>query len=242
MVAAFTTLKERVDRRHEAVVGIGRQINLVDAIALEHLIQIHSPFSTCLGICLQDSRIGSVDDNLFACFRILQPQRAHSRELLFDRVGNLHRDTVVLDAGDAQFRLEVIADEVGQQEHQGAAVHILNQHVERRRRIGRMPFGFPHQNDYARNRARLLASEGYVALAVNLYEQGQVASHPKDAKAFMEQALADTPGIPFRIPSGVDLVRIDADTGRPGWPEDAVDYDWAVESLQLCPAAGAVAD
>jgi len=32
-------------------------------------------------------------------------------------------------------------------------------------------------------------------------------------KAFMEQALADTPGIPFRIPPGVDLVRIDADTG-----------------------------
>jgi penicillin-binding protein 1A len=32
-------------------------------------------------------------------------------------------------------------------------------------------------------------------------------------KAFMEEALADTPGIPFRIPPGVDLVRIDADTG-----------------------------
>jgi len=32
-------------------------------------------------------------------------------------------------------------------------------------------------------------------------------------KAFMEEALAETPGIPFRIPPGVDLVRIDADTG-----------------------------
>ena len=32
-------------------------------------------------------------------------------------------------------------------------------------------------------------------------------------KAFMEEALAETPGIPFRIPPGVDLVRIDADSG-----------------------------
>lgn len=45
-------------------------------------------------------------------------------------------------------------------------------------------------NDYARNRARLLAQEGYVALALNLYEPGQVAAHPEDAKALMEQALA----------------------------------------------------
>ncbi|MEM7121830.1 MAG: penicillin-binding protein 1A [Pseudomonadota bacterium] len=32
-------------------------------------------------------------------------------------------------------------------------------------------------------------------------------------KAFMEAALAETPGIPFRIPPGLELVRIDADNG-----------------------------
>ncbi|GAA5125707.1 dienelactone hydrolase family protein [Alloalcanivorax gelatiniphagus] len=62
-------------------------------------------------------------------------------------------------------------------------------------------------NDYARNRARLLASEGYVALAVNLYEQGQVASHPKDAKAFMEQAQAHPERTTRRIDAARKLLR-----------------------------------
>tara|TARA_A100001391_G_scaffold113484_1_gene76344 strand:- start:3030 stop:3803 length:774 start_codon:yes stop_codon:yes gene_type:complete len=62
-------------------------------------------------------------------------------------------------------------------------------------------------NDYARNRARLLASEGYVALAVNLYEQGQVASHPKDAKAFMEQAQAHPERTTRRMDAAKKLLR-----------------------------------
>ncbi|MBW8370780.1 MAG: dienelactone hydrolase family protein [Thiobacillus sp.] len=36
-------------------------------------------------------------------------------------------------------------------------------------------------NDYARKRARMLASEGYVALVVDMYGEGQIADNPKDA-------------------------------------------------------------
>lgn len=46
-------------------------------------------------------------------------------------------------------------------------------------------------NDYARERARMLAEEGYTAIAVDMYGHGEVADHPDNAKAFMEQALAD---------------------------------------------------
>ena len=46
-------------------------------------------------------------------------------------------------------------------------------------------------NDYARNRARQLADEGYAAIAVDMYGHGKVAEHPKDATAFMNAALAE---------------------------------------------------
>lgn len=46
-------------------------------------------------------------------------------------------------------------------------------------------------NDYARNRARMLAKEGFVALAIDMYGNGKVATHPKDATAFMNAALAE---------------------------------------------------
>jgi dienelactone hydrolase len=38
-------------------------------------------------------------------------------------------------------------------------------------------------NDYAKKRARMLASEGYVALVVDMYGNGQIADNPKDAGA-----------------------------------------------------------
>nr|WP_243396507.1 penicillin-binding protein 1A [Marinicaulis flavus] len=37
---------------------------------------------------------------------------------------------------------------------------------------------------------------------------------------FMVEALKDTPGIPFRVPSGVRLVRVNAKTGKPAGPGD----------------------
>lgn len=38
-------------------------------------------------------------------------------------------------------------------------------------------------NDYPRKRARMLAAEGYVALVVDMYGNGQIADNPKDAAA-----------------------------------------------------------
>jgi len=42
-------------------------------------------------------------------------------------------------------------------------------------------------NDYARNRARQLASLGYVAFALDMYGDGKLAEHPKDAGRFAGQ-------------------------------------------------------
>jgi len=39
-------------------------------------------------------------------------------------------------------------------------------------------------NDYARNRARMLAELGYTALAVDMYGDGKKADHPEDAQKF----------------------------------------------------------
>ena len=39
-------------------------------------------------------------------------------------------------------------------------------------------------------------------------------------KAFMKEALENTPAIPFRIPPGIRLVRVSAKTGRPARPGD----------------------
>jgi len=44
-------------------------------------------------------------------------------------------------------------------------------------------------NEYARKRARMLAEMGYTALAVDMYGDGKLAEHPKDAKAFMMEVI-----------------------------------------------------
>lgn len=45
-------------------------------------------------------------------------------------------------------------------------------------------------NDYARQRARALAEEGYTALAVDMYGDGKVADHPAEATVFVNESLA----------------------------------------------------
>jgi len=50
-------------------------------------------------------------------------------------------------------------------------------------------------------------------------EQGASVSAPI-FKEFVKAALADKPAIPFRIPPGIRLVRVDAVTGRPARPGD----------------------
>ncbi len=51
------------------------------------------------------------------------------------------------------------------------------------------------------------------------FETGASAALPI-FKNFMEEALKNQPDIPFRIPTGIKLVRINYDTGRPATPQD----------------------
>lgn len=44
-------------------------------------------------------------------------------------------------------------------------------------------------NDYARKRARMLAELGYTALAVDMYGNGKVGEHPREAIEFMNAVL-----------------------------------------------------
>ena len=46
-------------------------------------------------------------------------------------------------------------------------------------------------NDYARGRAKQLAELGYTALAVDMFGDGKVADHPKDAGAFAGSVMKD---------------------------------------------------
>ena len=46
-------------------------------------------------------------------------------------------------------------------------------------------------NQHARNQAIRLAKEGYVGFALDMYGQGKVATHPKDAQTFVQEATKD---------------------------------------------------
>lgn len=48
-------------------------------------------------------------------------------------------------------------------------------------------------NDYARQRADMLAKLGYTAFALDMYGTGKVADHPDDAKQFMQAVVSDMP-------------------------------------------------
>lgn len=47
-------------------------------------------------------------------------------------------------------------------------------------------------NEYARRRARMLAEQGYTALAVDMYGDGKQAHHPDDAKQFSSEVAKNT--------------------------------------------------
>lgn len=61
-------------------------------------------------------------------------------------------------------------------------------------------------NDYARQRARLLAEQGYTALAVDMYGEGKSTSHPKEATAMMQQATADMASFRARFVAAKELL------------------------------------
>jgi len=49
------------------------------------------------------------------------------------------------------------------------------------------------QNDYARKRARMLAKQGYVAFALDMYGNGKTANHPEDAGKFSSEVKKNMP-------------------------------------------------
>ena len=57
-------------------------------------------------------------------------------------------------------------------------------------------------NEYAQKRARDLAALGYSALAIDMYGEGKVAEHPKDAQAFMQAALSNADAAKERFMAG----------------------------------------
>lgn len=44
-------------------------------------------------------------------------------------------------------------------------------------------------NDYARKRARMLAEQGYTAMALDMYGDGKMAHHPDDAQKFYNEVM-----------------------------------------------------
>ena len=46
-------------------------------------------------------------------------------------------------------------------------------------------------NEYARSRADMLADLGYVAMSIDMYGEGKLASHPKDAGSFAMKTMSN---------------------------------------------------
>ena len=66
-------------------------------------------------------------------------------------------------------------------------------------------------NSYARQRANMLAGQGYVALALDMYGAGKLAAHPADAKAFMQAAMQEPGAIARRFAAARSLLESRAD-------------------------------
>jgi len=62
-------------------------------------------------------------------------------------------------------------------------------------------------NDYARQRAKMLAKLGYAALAVDMYGGGKVAGHPQDAMAFMNAVTSDLPEAQRRFEAALKFLQ-----------------------------------
>ncbi len=62
-------------------------------------------------------------------------------------------------------------------------------------------------DDYARNRARMLAGLGYTALAVDMYGEGKRAAHPDDARRFASELKQNFPLAKARFLAGLELLQ-----------------------------------
>lgn len=66
--------------------------------------------------------------------------------------------------------------------------------------------------DYVRRRARMLAEEGYTALALDMYGDGKQAAHPEDANKFMMETLSNADVAKARFLAAYDLLKSHAST------------------------------
>lgn len=62
-------------------------------------------------------------------------------------------------------------------------------------------------NEHARNQARRLAEAGYVGFALDMYGKGKVATHPKDAEAFMTEATKDPAVLAARFNAALEQLK-----------------------------------
>lgn len=62
-------------------------------------------------------------------------------------------------------------------------------------------------NDYVRERADMLASLGYTAIAVDMYGDGKLADHPKDAGKFASSVFSNLPEAKARFNAAKDLLK-----------------------------------
>jgi dienelactone hydrolase len=70
-------------------------------------------------------------------------------------------------------------------------------------------------NDYARERARMLAKQGYTALALDMYGNGKMAHHPDDAQKFSSEVSQNEGLAKARFEAALALLKqqktVDAD-------------------------------
>ena len=62
-------------------------------------------------------------------------------------------------------------------------------------------------NDYARERARMLAKLGYTALAVDMYGEGKTATHPDDAGKFSSELMQNFDTAKARFIAAMDFLK-----------------------------------
>jgi dienelactone hydrolase len=62
-------------------------------------------------------------------------------------------------------------------------------------------------NEHARNRAKKLASIGYTALAIDMYGDGKLADHPKNAGEFMNDALKNWDRSKARYKKAIEVLQ-----------------------------------
>jgi dienelactone hydrolase len=62
-------------------------------------------------------------------------------------------------------------------------------------------------NEYARERADMLAELGYVALAVDMYGDGKVAEHPDDAGKFTQEVISNIDEAKARFESALSTLK-----------------------------------